>query len=176
MVQVTEAFAEISTVTNQIAKNPFDCTNGCDLTILYAIVIGAIVTTIVLSIQVQLAREQHTIKTIVSKTKLRSDAMSLLNQMRIMQPIVYGKSPITKENRRQISSIAKSIKDFELDLKEINDIITIEERDRILQVIERIKKRLTVGSSDFGKWPHRFEAMDFAESIRDVGITLSELP
>ncbi len=176
MVQFTEAFAELSTVTQQIVKNPFDCTEGCDLTILYAIIIGAIVTMIVLSIQVQLAREQHSIKIMVTKTKLRSDAMSLLNQMRIMQPIVYGKSQITQENRRQISSIAKSIKDFELDLRQMNDIITIEERDRILQVVERIKKRLTVGSSDFGKWPHRYEAMDFAESIRDIGITLSELP
>jgi hypothetical protein len=176
MVQFTEAYAEISSVTQQIVKNPFDCTNGCDLTILYAIIIGAIVTSIVLSIQVQLAREQHTIKTMVTKTKLRSDAMSLLNQMRIIQPIVYGKSQITQENRRQISSIAKSVKDFEIDLREMNDIITVEERDRILQVVERIKKRLTVGSSDFGKWPHRYEAMDFADSIRDVGITLSELP
>jgi len=176
MVQFTEAFAELSTVTQQIVKNPFDCTNGCDLTILYAIIIGAIVTSIVLSIQIQLAREQHTIKNIVSKTKLRSDVMSLLNQMRIMQPIVYGKGQITQENRRQISSIAKTIKDFELDLKEIDDIITVEEKDRILHVVERIKKRLTVGSTDFGKWPHRYEAMDFAESIRDVGITLSELP
>ena len=176
MVQFTEAFAELSNITHQIVKNPFDCVNGCDLTILYAIIIGAIVTSIVLSIQVQLAREQHTIKTIVAKTKLRSDAISLLNQMRIMQPIVYGKSQITPENRRQIASIAKAIKDFETDLKNISDVITIEERDRILQVVERIKKRLTVGSSDFGKWPHRYEAMDFADSIRDIGITLAELP
>ena len=123
MVQFREAFAELSTVTQQIVKNPFDCTEGCDLTILYAIIIGAIVTMIVLSIQVQLAREQHAIKIMVTKTKLRSDAMSLLNQMRIMQPIVYGKSQITQENRRQISSIAKSIKDFELDLRQMNDII-----------------------------------------------------
>ena len=171
-----EAFAELSTVTQQIIKNPFDCANGCDLTILYAIIIGAIVTSIVLSIQVQLAREQHTIKTIVSKTKLRNDAISLLNQMRIMQPIVYEKSQITQENRRQILSIAKTIKDFEQDLKELDDVITEEERNRILHVVERIKKRLTVGSSDFGKWPHRYEAMDFADSIRDIGVTLAELP
>ena len=50
------------------------------------------------------------------------------------------------------------------------------EKQKIVQIIERIKKRLRYGTTDFGKWPHRFEAMDFTESIRDVGITLSALP
>lgn len=176
MVPVAEAFAELSSVTHQIIRNPFDCTNGCDLTILYAILIGAVVTSIVLSIQIQLAREQHTIKTIVAKTKLRNDAISLLNQMRIMQPIVYEKSQITQENRKQISSIAKTIKDFEDGLKEMNDVINDDERKKILEVVDRIKKRFKYGSTDFGKWPHRYDAMDFAESIREVGITLAELP
>jgi hypothetical protein len=175
-VVLKEAFGELSTITQQIVKNPFDCTEGCDLTILYAIFIGAIVTTIVLSIQIQLAREQHKIKKIVTKTKLRNDAMTLLNQMRIIQPIVFEKRPITPENRMQITSIARTIKEFEDSLNLIDQVISNEEKQKILQIIERVKKRLRYGSTDFGKWPHRFEAMDFAESIRDVGITLSALP
>ena len=171
-----EAFGELSTITQQIVKSPFDCTEGCDLTILYAIFIGAIVTTIVLSIQIQLAREQHKIKKIVTKTKLRNDAMTLLNQMRIIQPIVFEKRPITPENRMQITSIARTIKEFEDSLNLIDQVISNEEKQKILQIIERVKKRLRYGSTDFGKWPHRYEAMDFAESIRDVGITLSTLP
>ncbi len=62
IVVLKEAFGELSTITLQIVNNPFDCTEGCDLTILYAILIGAIVTSIVLTIQIQLAREQHKIK------------------------------------------------------------------------------------------------------------------
>jgi len=97
-VVLKEAFGELSTITQQIVNYTFDCTEGCDLTILYAILIGVIVTSIVLTIQIQLAREQHKIKKIVSKTKLRNDIISLLNQMRIMQPIVFEKRPITPEN------------------------------------------------------------------------------
>ena len=171
-----EAYGELSNVAQQIVKNPFDCTDGCDLTILYAIVIGAIVTSIVLSVQIQLAREQHKIKTIVTKTKLRNDAISLLNQMRIMQPIVYEKRPITPENRMQITSIAKTIREFEESINSIDRLLSNEEKQKVIQTIERIKKRLKYGSTDFGKWPHRYEAMDFADSIRDVGITLSALP
>lgn len=173
---LAEAFGELSNITHQIIKNPFDCTEGCDLTILYAIVIGAIVTSIVLSIQIQLAREQHKIKTIVSKTKLRNDAISLLNQMRLMQPIVYEKRPITPENKMQITSIARTIKEFEDSINSVELVLSIEEKQKIIQIIERIKKRLKYGSTDFGRWPYRYEAMDFSESIRDVGITLAALP
>ena len=171
-----EAFGELSTITQQIVNNPFDCTKGCDLTILYAILIGSIVTSIVLTIQIQLAREQHKIKKIVTKTKLRNDIIYLLNQMRIMQPIVFEKRPITPENRMQITSIARTIKEFEESLNEIGEVLGSDEKQRIIQNIERIKKRLKYGSTDFGKWPHRYEAMDFAESIREVGITLATLP
>jgi len=175
-VVLKEAFGELSTITQQIVNSPFDCTEGCDLTILYAILIGAIVTSIVLSIQIQLAREQHKIKKIVSKTKLRNDAISLLNQMRIMQPIVFEKRPITPENRMQITSIARTIKEFEESLNEIGEVLSSDEKQKIIQIIERIKKRLKYGSADFGKWPYRYEAMDFVESIREVGITLATLP
>ena len=171
-----EAFGELSTSTQQIVNNPFDCTEGCDLTILYAILIGAIVTSIVLTIQIQLAREQHEIKKIVSKTKLRNDIISLLNQMRIVQPIVFEKRPITPENRMQITSIARTIKEFEESLNKIGEMLSNDEKQKIIQIIERIKKRLKYGSTDFGKWPHRYEAMDFAESIRDIGISLSTIP
>ncbi len=171
-----EAFGELSTSTQQIINNPFDCAEGCDLTILYAILIGAIVTSIVLTIQIQLAREQHKIKKIVSKTKLRNDVLSLLNQMRIIQPIVFEKRPITPENRMQITSIARTIKEFEESLNEIGEVLSSDEKQKIIQIIERIKKRLKYGSTDFGKWPHRYEAMDFAESIRDIGISLSTIP
>ena len=171
-----KAFGEVSTLSQQIVSNLFDCTNGCDLTILYAIIIGAIVTSIVLSIQIQLAREQHKIKKIVSKTKLRNDAIYLLNQMRIMQPVVYEKRPITPENRMQITGIVRTIKEFEDGLNSSEKILTDEEKKKTIQIIEQIKKRLKYGSTDFGKWPHRFEAMDFSDSIRDVGITLSVLP
>ena len=113
---------------------------------------------------------------LLTKTKLKNDAVTLLNQMRIVQPIVFEKRPITPENRMQITSIARTIKEFENSLNLIDQVISNEEKQKILQIIERIKKRLRYGSTDFGKWPHRFEAMDFAESIRDVGITLSTLP
>ncbi len=171
-----EAFGELSTSTQQIVNNPFDCTEGCDLTILYAILIGAIVTSIVLTIQIQLAREQHKIKKIVSKTKLRNDVISLLNQMRIIQPIVFEKRPITPENKMQITSIVRTIKEFEKSLNEIGELLDSNEKQKIIQIIERIKKRLKYGSTDFGKWPHRYEAMDFAESIREVGISLATIP
>ena len=171
-----EAFGELSTSTQQIVNNPFDCTEGCDLTILYAILIGAIVTSIVLTIQIQLAREQHEIKKIVSKTKLRNDIISLLNQMRIVQPIVFEKRPITPENRMQITSIARTIKEFEESLNEIGNVLSRDEKQKIIQLIGRIKKRLKYGSTDFGKWPYRYEAMDFAESIREVGISLATIP
>ncbi len=171
-----EAFGELSTSIQQIVNNPFDCTEGCDLTILYAILIGAIVTSIVLTIQIQLAREQHKIKKIVSKTKLRNDVISLLNQMRVIQPIVFEKRLITPENRMQITSIARTIKEFEESLNEIGEVLSSDEKQKIIQIIERIKKRLKYGSTDFGKWPHRYEAMDFAESIRDVGISLATIP
>jgi len=175
-VVLKEAFGELSTITQQIINNPFDCTEGCDLTILYDILIGAIVTSIVLTIQIQLAREQHKIKKIVSKTKLKNDVISLLNQMRIIQPIVFEKKPITPENRMQITSIARTIKEFEESINEIEDALNIDEKQKIIQLIERIKKRLKYGSTDFGKWPHRYEAMDFTESIREVGISLATLP
>ena len=55
-------------------------------------------------------------------------------------------------------------------------MISSDEKQKIIQNIERIKKRLKYGSTDFDKWPHRYEAMDFAESIREVGITLATLP
>ncbi len=171
-----DAFGELYTSTQQIVNNPFDCTEGCDLTILYAILIGAIVTSIVLTIQIQLAREQHKIKKIVSKTKLRNDVISLLNQMRIIQPIVFEKRPITPENRMQITSIARTVKEFEESLNEIGVVLSSDEKQKIIQIIERIKKRLKYGSTDFGKWPHRYEAMDFAESIREVGISLATIP
>ncbi len=171
-----EAFGELTTITQQIVNSSFDCTEGCDLTILYAILIGAIVTSIVLTIQIQLAREQHKIKKIVSKTKLRNDVILLLNQMRIMQPIVFEKRVITPQNRMQITSIARTIKEFEESLNEIGEMLSRDEKQIIIQNIERIKKRLKYGSTDFNKWPHRYEAMDFAESIREVGITLAILP
>ena len=171
-----DAFGELSNSVQQIVNNPFDCTEGCDLTILYAILIGAIVTSIVLTIQIQLAREQHKIKKIVSKTKLRNDVISLLNQMRIIQPIVFEKRPITPENRMQITSIARTIKEFEESLNEIGEVLNTDEKQKIIQIIERIKKRLKYGSTDFGKWSHRYEAMDFAESIREVGISLATIP
>ncbi len=96
--------------------------------------------------------------------------------MRIMQPIVFEKRPITPENRMQITSIARTIKEFEESLNEIEEVLSNDEKQKIIQLIERIKKRLKYGSTDFGKWPHRYEAMDFAESIRDVGISLSTIP
>ena len=171
-----EAIGELSTNTQQIVNNPFDCTEGCGLTILYTILIGAIVTSIVLTIQIQLAREQHKIKKIVSKTKLKNDVITLLNQMRIMQPIVFEKRVITPENRMQITSIVRTIKEFEESLNEIGEMLSSDEKQKIIQNIERIKKRLKYGSTDFDKWPHRYEAMDFAESIREVGISLATIP
>lgn len=176
MLGFTEAFAELSSVTQQIVRNPFDCTNGCDLTAIYAIIIGAIVTIIVLGIQTQLAREQEKLRTSVTKTKLRSDALSLLNQMRMLQPIVYEKKKITPENRKLVSYVAKTISDLEETLEKLDGLINKDEKEKIYQMIARLKRRLKYGSSDFGKFPHRYEAMDFAESIRDVGRTLPVFP
>ena len=176
MVWFNEAFAEVSSVTLQLFKNPFDCTNGCDLTILYAIIIGTVVTTILISIQLQLAREQYSLRNMVAQTKLRNDVYSLLTQMRMLQPVVYEKRKITPQNRRQIEFVAKTLKDLENDLTKLDGIMSIEEKQRIFQMIERVKQRLIVGSMDFGKYPHRYQNMDFAESIEDVGRTLPLLP
>ena len=176
MFGIPEAFAELASVTQQIVRNPFDCTNGCDLTSIYAIIIGAIVTTIVLSIQIQLAREQNTLKIHVAKTKLRWDAYYLLTQMRILQPVVYDKSKITPQNRNQVSSIAKTIKELEMTLDKLDGEITKEEKEKIGQMISRVKRRLVYGSSDFGKFPHRYDVMDFSESIKDIGKTLAIFP
>ena len=176
MVWFNEAFAEVSSVTLQLFKNPFDCTNGCDLTILYAIVIGTVVTTILISIQLQLAREQYSLRNMVAQTKFRNDVYSLLTQMRMLQPIVYEKRKITPQNRRQVEFVAKTLRDLENDLNKLDGIITIDEKDRIYHMIERIKQRLKVGSMDFGKYPHRYQNMDFADSIEDVGRTLPLLP
>ena len=176
MFGVTDAFGELSSVTHQIVKNPFDCTAGCDLTAIYGIIIGAIVTLIVLSIQIQLAREQHSLRNSVTKTKLRSDAISLLNQMRIVQPIVYEKSKITPQNRKQVSCIAQTIKDMESTLAALDGIIEKDEKQKIIQMISRLKRRLEYGSTDFAKFPHRYQCMDFAESIKDLGTTLPAFP
>ena len=176
MFGVTEAFAELSTVTQQIVKNPFDCTTGCDLTAIYGIIIGAIVTIIVLSIQIQLAREQQSLRNSVTKTKLRSDALSLLNQMRIIQPIVYEKSKITPQNRKQVSCIAQTIKELEETLETLDDMIEKDEKQKIQQMLSRLKRRLKYGSTDFAKFPHRYQSMDFAESIKDLGTTLPVFP
>ena len=176
MVWYTEAYAELSSVTQQIMKNPFDCTNGCDLTILYAIIIGSVITTILISIQLQLAREQFSLRNIVAQTKLRNDVYSLLTQMRMLQPIVYEKRRITPRNRKQVEYVAKTLKELERDLAKLDGIISKEEKQKIYQMIERVKNRLKVGSVDFGKYPHRFQNMDFSESIEDVGLTIPILP
>jgi len=176
MVWYNEAFADLSSMTQQIMKNPFDCTNGCDLTILYAIIIGSVITTILISIQLQLAREQFSIRNIVAQTKLRNDVYSLLTQMRMLQPIVYEKRMITPQNRKQVEYVAKTLKELEMDLLKLDGIIDREEKEKIYQMIERVKKRLTVGSSDFGKYPHRFQNMDFSESIEDLSLAIPLLP
>ena len=176
MVWYNEAYAELATVTQQIMKNPFDCTNGCDLTILYAIIIGSVITTILISIQLQLAREQFSLRNIVAQTKLRNDVYSLLTQMRMLQPIVYEKRRITPQNRKQVEFVAKTLKELEMDLAKLDGIISKEEKQKINQMIERVKNRLKVGSVDFGKYPHRFQNMDFAESIEDVALTIPLLP
>jgi len=176
MVWFNEAFAEVSSVTLQLFKNPFDCTNGCDLTILYAIIIGTVVTSILITIQLQLARDQSSLRNMVAQTKLRNDIFSLLTQMRILQPIVYEKRIITPQNRKQIEFVAKTLNNLENDLAKLDDIMNIKEKERIYQMIQRVRKRLKVGSMDFGKYPHRYQNMDFADSIEDVGMTLPLLP
>lgn len=173
MIRLIEAFAELSSVTQQIVKNPIDCTAGCDLTGIYAIIIGAIVTSIVLSIQIQLAREQHTLRNSITKTKLQSDALSLLNQMRLIQPVVYEKSRITPENRQQISNVAKTLNDLEETLNKIDGTMPKKAKENIEKMVLRLKRRLKYGTSDFGKFPHRYQCMDFDESIRDLVRTLA---
>ena len=176
MVWYNEAYAELSSVTQQIFANPFDCTNGCDLTILYAIIIGSVVTTILISIQLQLAREQFNLRNSVAQNKLRNDIHSLLTQMKMLQPIVYEKRQITPQNRKQIEFVARTLKGLENDIARLDGLIKPEEKEKILQAIHRTKKRLMAGSVDFGKFPHRYQNMDFAESIEDVGNTLPLLP
>ena len=109
MVWLDEALAVLSSVTLQVIKNSFDCTNGCDLTILYAIIIGTVITTILIGIQLQLAREQFSLRNMVTQTKLRSNTFSLLTQMRMLQPIVYEKRKITPQNRKQIEFVARTL-------------------------------------------------------------------
>ena len=68
------------------------------------------------------------------------------------------------------------MKELEIDLLKLDGIISREEKENIYQMIERVRNRLKVGSIDFGKYPHRFQNMDFAESIEDVGHTIPLLP
>ena len=69
MVWLAEAYAELSSVSQQIISNPFDCSNGCDLTILYTIIIGSIITIILISVQIQMAREQYAIRNSLVQAK-----------------------------------------------------------------------------------------------------------
>lgn len=176
MVWLTEAFAEVSSIAQQVVTNPFDCSEGCDLTILYAIIIGSVITSILISIQIQLAREQFSLRTMLTQTKLRNDVHSLYTQMRLLQPIVYEKRKITPQNRRQIDYLVKTLDNLENDLEKLNGFIRKKESEEIRHMIMRVRKRLKYGSIDFGKYPHRFQNMDFAESIQDVGQTLPLLP
>lgn len=176
MVWFNEAIDVLSSVTLQIVKNPFDCANGCDFTILYAIIIGTVITTILIGIQLQLAREQFSLRNMVTQTKLRGDTFSLLTQMRMLQPIVYEKRTITPQNRKQIEFVARTLIELENDLAKLNGIIRNEEKDQIIQMIVRVKKRLKSGSIDLIKYPNRFQNMDFAESIEDIGRTIPLLP
>ena len=112
MVWFNEALDLLSSVTLQIVKNPFDCTNGCDFTILYAIIIGTVITTILIGIQLQLAREQFSLRNMVTQTKLRGDTFSLLTQMRMLQPIVYEKRMITPQKRKQIEYIVRTLNEL----------------------------------------------------------------
>ncbi len=176
MVWFGEALAVLSSVTLQLIKNPFDCTDGCDLTILYAIIIGTVITTILISIQLQLAREQDSLRTLVAQTKLKSDTVSLFMQMRMLQPIVYEKSRITPQNRKQIENVSKTLIELENDLAKLNNSTKTEEKEQIVLMIGRVKKRLKAGSIDFGKYPHTYQIMDFAESIKDVGRIIPLLP
>ncbi len=151
MVWFNEALGVLSSVTLQVIKNPFDCTNGCDFTILYAIIIGTVITTILIAIQLPLAREQFSLRKMVTQTKLRGDTFSLLTQMRMLQPIVYEKRMITPHNRKQIEFVVRTLNELENDLAKLNGIIKNEEKDQIIQMIVRVKRRLKSGSIDLIK-------------------------
>ena len=91
----------------------FRCDQDCNLTNIVAGSIVLLFTFTIFAIQVHLAREHETLRTFIIRSKLRNDTYYLLYQMRNLQPTVYEKRIITDQDKTQITSIAKTIKQIE---------------------------------------------------------------
>jgi len=94
------------------------------------------------------------------------------------QPVLHLSVPaghahlISEQDKHQITSIAKTIKQIEDNVKELDKKLTLEEKTRIQETISNVKRRLKHGANDLKRTPQRFDYMDFSESIRDVSHTL----
>ena len=162
----------LSTIMQDIAPFFFRCDDGCDMTNVFAAGIVLLFTFTIFAIQVHLAKEHESLRTFIVRNKLRNDIYYLLYQMRMLQPVVYEKRIITEQDKHQITSIAKTIKQIENSIDELKQNLTLEEKTRINETIANVKSRLKHGVNDLKRTPQRFDYMDFSESIKDVSHTL----
>lgn len=162
----------LSTVMQDLAPYFFTCDDGCDMTNVFAASIVLLFTFTIFAIQVHLAKEHESLRSYIIRSKLRNDIYYLLYQMRMLQPIVYEKRIISEQDKHQITSIAKTIKQIEDNVKELDKKLTQEEKTRINETISNVKRRLKHGANDLKRTPQRFDYMDFSESIKDVSYTL----
>ena len=159
-------------LANDLASYFFRCEQECNPTNVIAGSIVLLFTVTIFAIQIHLAREHESLRTFILRSKLRNDAYYLLYQMRMLQPTVYEKRLITEQDKNQITSIAKTIKQIEEGLVELQNKLSESERKKIEATIESVKKRFHYGINDLKRTPQRFDYMDFSESIREVSNTL----
>lgn len=162
----------LNTVMQDIAPYFLRCDDGCDMTNIFAASIVLLFTFTIFAIQVHLAKEHESLRTFIVRNKLRNDIYYLLYQMRMLQPVVYEKRIITEQDKHQITSIAKTIKQIEDNVKELGEKLTLDEKTKISETIHNVKRRLKHGANDLKRTPQRFDYMDFSESIKEVSYTL----
>ena len=92
--------------------------------------------------------------------------------MRMMQPIVFEKRLITNQDKRQITSILKTISHIDDSLKELEGKISDQEQKIIVDTLSSVKLRIKHGINDLKRTPQKFDYMDFSESIKDLSNTL----
>ncbi|RDJ31153.1 MAG: hypothetical protein DWQ18_03770 [Crenarchaeota archaeon] len=162
----------LSSIMHDMAPYFFRCDSECDMTNVFAASIVLLFTFTIFAIQIHLAKEHETLRTFTVRSKLRNDTYYLLYQMRMLQPIAYEKRIITEQEKNQITSIVKTIKQIEDNLNELKDKLGPEEKKKITQTIDSVKQRLRYGINDLKRHPQRFDYMDFSESIKDISNTL----
>lgn len=150
----------------------FRCEDKCDMTNIFAASVVLLFTFTIFAIQVHLAKEHENLRTFIIKSKLRNDTYYLLYQMRMIQPLAYEKKLITDSERNQIVSIAKTVRQIEDNLHELDKQLTQDEKLKIRNTIAFVKQRLEYGINDLKKTPRRFDYLDFSDSIKEVSNTL----